>query len=101
MMALLNWKSGEGSAPMCRGKRGLLVSPGALDVVLLPLDVARVLGAHLDLGAHLRRQALVQRTPAGRIALGVARRRSDRRPGNLQQRLVGHPRPAQQLEGAS
>src|SRR5207249_9744273 len=27
--------------------------------------------------------------------------RSGRRPGNLQQRLVGHSRPAEQLEGAS
>ena len=38
------------------GQASLLVPPRALDLLLRPLDVAGVLGAHLDLGTHLGAQ---------------------------------------------
>ena len=75
-----------------------LVARGARDLFLLPLDVARVAGAHLDLGADLRRQPRIDRQR--RVALARVRTGEPlRRARELEERFVAHLRSPQQLEG--
>ena len=84
----------DGRVVQVRWQRGLLVAALAVDLVLLPLDVAGVLGAHFDLRADLRRQTIVD---VGIEPDGPPFRRAD----HFEQRRVVHFRPAQQLEAVT
>ena len=62
---------------MSSGRRSLFVPALALDLVLLPVDVAGVLRLHFDLQLHLFDQALVR--IAGAHPFGAADRVDRRR----------------------